>query len=61
MISPCAGHKRHILVDAQRPLLVAHTASIPDRQGGKLVLKAIRMGFPRLQRMRINHADADQR
>jgi putative transposase len=52
-----AGRKRHILVDTQGFLLavVVHAANIPDREGAKLVLGALRGAFPRLQ-----HIWADQ-
>lgn len=48
-----AGRKRHFLVDTQGFLLavVVHPANIPDREGGKLVLEAMRGTFPRLQRI----------
>jgi len=48
-----AGRKRHILVDTQGWLLsvVVHSAALPDRQGGRLVLTAVGEHFPRLQRI----------
>lgn len=48
-----AGRKRHILVDTQGWLLavVVHSAALPDRQGGRLVLAAAGEHFPRLQRI----------
>ena len=47
------GRKRHILVDTPGFLLavVVHSATIADREGGKLVLAALGDGFPRLQRI----------
>ena len=47
------GRKRHILVDTQGFMLtgVVHPANIPDREGAKLVLEAMRGTFPRLQRI----------
>lgn len=52
-----AGRKRHILVDTQGWLLavVVHSAALPDRQGGRLVLEAAGEHYPRLQ-----HIWADQ-
>ena len=43
-----AGRKRHILVDTQGFLLavVVHSANVPDRQGGKLVLQAMGSAVP---------------
>lgn len=48
-----AGRKRHILVDTQGFLLavVVHSANLPDRQGGKLLLQAVDGVFPRLERI----------
>ena len=44
---------RHILVDSQGFMLtgVVHPANIPDREGAKLVLEAMRGKWPRLQRI----------
>ena len=47
------GRKRHLLVDTMGLLLVTvvHPASLPDRDGAKLVLDQARRGFPHLQRI----------
>lgn len=54
-----AGRQRHILVDTQGFLLavVVHAANLQDRQGGKLVLNALRTSFPRLQRIWADQGD----
>lgn len=48
-----AGRQRHILVDTEGFLLgvVLHSANLPDRPGGRLVLDAVGGTFPRLQRI----------
>lgn len=45
-----SGRKRHLLVDTLGLVLkaVVHSANLPDRQGGKLVLSAVKGRFPRL-------------
>ncbi|GAC1350055.1 MAG: hypothetical protein NVSMB27_28950 [Ktedonobacteraceae bacterium] len=48
------GRKRHLLVDTNGFVIqaVVHTAGLPDREGGKLVLEAlspVKERFPRLQ------------
>lgn len=52
-----SGRKRHVLVDTMGLLLkvVVHPANLHDRQGGRLLVEAIRGRFPALQ-----HVWADQ-
>jgi putative transposase len=52
-----AGRKRHILVDTEGFLLAVavHSAQVPDREGGRVVLASVGQRLPRLQ-----HIWADQ-
>lgn len=48
-----SGRKRHILVDTMGLVLkvVVHVASLPDRQGVKLLLEPVKGVFPRMKKV----------
>jgi putative transposase len=54
-----SGRKRHILVDTLGLALkvVVHVASIPDRQGVKLLLEPVRGLFPRMKKVWLDSND----
>jgi putative transposase len=54
------GRKRHVLVDTQGFLLkvVVSAANVPDRDGGRLIVQALRLFGPALPRLRQVWADA---
>jgi putative transposase len=47
------GRKRHLLVDTLGLVLqaVVHTADLHDRQGGRLLIQAVKGRFPRLSKI----------